>query len=278
LAQQHEVSRKFLYQQIHTAEAALDQAFAPSSTRDDVLFYLPVTKAWLRQLVLALVFICHSSYRGVVELLRDLFDTAVALGTVHNIVRSAVPQARWFNQQYDLSPIDIGAHDEIFQADDPVLVGVATASTFCYLLSLEEHHDAETWGIRLLELADRGFAPQAIIADGGSGLRAGQKLALPEVPCWGNVFHLIRDVKELACFLERRAYKVLDASQQLARKRTRQQQQGQDLRALGQRPNRARAACDAAIGLYDDIALLLDWLHHDILAVAGPCAAERLAL
>ena len=69
LAREHEVSRKFLYQQVHTAEAALGAAFACSSKADDVLFYLPVTKAWLRQLVLALVFICHSSTRGVVELL-----------------------------------------------------------------------------------------------------------------------------------------------------------------------------------------------------------------
>ena len=55
LARQHEVSRKFLYQQVHTAEKALSEAFAPSSRPDDVLFYLPVTKAWLRQLVLGLV-------------------------------------------------------------------------------------------------------------------------------------------------------------------------------------------------------------------------------
>ena len=55
LARQHEVSRKFLYQQVHTAEEALSEAFAPSSRPDDVLFYLPVTKAWLRQLVLGLV-------------------------------------------------------------------------------------------------------------------------------------------------------------------------------------------------------------------------------
>ena len=69
LARENEVSRKFLYQQAHTAEEALTEAFAPSSRSDDVLFYLPVTKAWLRQLVLALVLICHSSVRGVVELL-----------------------------------------------------------------------------------------------------------------------------------------------------------------------------------------------------------------
>src|SRR5271155_655015 len=49
LARQHEVSRKFLYQQVHTAEQALSQAFAlPSTPPEKVLFYLPVTKAWLR--------------------------------------------------------------------------------------------------------------------------------------------------------------------------------------------------------------------------------------
>ena len=81
-------------------------AFAPCSSRpDEVLFYLPVTKAWLRQLVLGLVFICHSSTRGVVELLRDLFDYRISLGTVHNIVHSPVAQARRINEQYDLSTI-----------------------------------------------------------------------------------------------------------------------------------------------------------------------------
>ena len=59
LARQHEVSRKFLYQQVHTAEKALSEAFAPSSRPDDVLFYLPVTKAWLRQLVLGLAYVAQ---------------------------------------------------------------------------------------------------------------------------------------------------------------------------------------------------------------------------
>src|SRR4051794_1983920 len=86
LARRHDLSRKFLYQQVHTAAGALDRAFAPSSTLDDALFYLPVTKAWLQQLVVALVLICHSSYRGVAELLSDLFDYPMSLGTVHNIV------------------------------------------------------------------------------------------------------------------------------------------------------------------------------------------------
>jgi hypothetical protein len=278
LAREHEVSRKFVYHQVHTAQQALQQAFEPPSPRDDVLFYLPVTKAWLRQLVLALVLICHSSYRGVVELLGDLFDYSMSLGNVHNIVRSAVPQAQWINQQGDLSAVRIGTHDEIFQASDPVLVGVDTASTFCYLLSLEEHRDAETWGIRLLELVDRGFAPEAIVADGGSGLRAGQKLALSDVPCRGDHFHLISDFEATVGYLERRAYQAIDACEQRQRERKRQDRRGERLHSPALRLRYARAACDPAIKLFDDVSLLLDWLRQDILAVAGPSYAQRCAL
>ena len=116
LARQHEVSRKFVYQQVAAAEVALDRAFAPPPRADDVLFYLPVTRAWLRQLALALVLICHSSTRGVVELLRDLFDYRISQGAVHNIVHGAVPRARGINRRYDLSGIGIGLLDEIYQA------------------------------------------------------------------------------------------------------------------------------------------------------------------
>ena len=53
LAREHEVSRKFVYQQVDTAGQALNQAFDPPPTPSGkVLYYLPVTKEWLRQLVL----------------------------------------------------------------------------------------------------------------------------------------------------------------------------------------------------------------------------------
>jgi hypothetical protein len=171
LAQEYEVSRKFLYQQADTARDALSQAFNPQPKDEDVLFHLPVTKSWLRQLVLALVLIGHAPYRAVVELFRDLLDCRIGLGTVHNIVRSAVEPARAISGRVDLAGVRNGALDEIFQAQKPVLVGVDTASTYCFLLSVEEHRDADTWGVRLLELVDQGFNPQATVADAGSSLR-----------------------------------------------------------------------------------------------------------
>ena len=280
LAQEHQVSRKFVSQQAANAAQALHEAFAPNPGSDQaVLFYLPVTKAWLRQLVLALLLICHSSYRGVVELLRDLFAYDISVGTVHNIVQAAVPLARQHNAAADVSGIRIGAHDEIFQGGQPVLVGADVASTFCYLLSLEEHRDGDTWGIRLLELQDRGFQPEATIADFGSGLRAGQKLALATTPCRGDVFHALQGVTAALTAVENRAYQAMEACNTLERKQANYVwRHGRANPKLTNKLPHARRAESQAVALAEDVAVLLRWLRDDILAVAGPPAAERRLL
>jgi hypothetical protein len=289
LAQEHRVSRKFVYRQTAKAQQALDDAFAPDlAPAEDVLFYLPVTRAWLRQLMLALTLLCHSSFRGVVELLRDLFDVSVSLGTVHNVVRAAVAAARRHHAAQALSGIRIGAHDEIYQADRPVLVGADVASTYCYLLSPEEHCDADTWGVRLLELQDQGLRPDATIADGGHALRLGQAEAWPDVPCRGDVFHLLRPFEQLVSALSHRAYQAIAARTALqqraarARRPLRTKKSARQRAARQRRQNRlacqlcaARKEEARAVALADDVAVLLRWLREDILAVAGPEAATR---
>jgi hypothetical protein len=52
LAEQLDVSRKFVYGQAHKADLALDNVFSPAAPDDEVLFHLPVTGTWLRQATL----------------------------------------------------------------------------------------------------------------------------------------------------------------------------------------------------------------------------------
>lgn len=132
LAARHNVSRKYVYRQANKASVALDEVFASSAPDDRVLFELPVTKIWLRQLTLRLTLICHSSYLGVVELMRDLLGMPISEGTVHNVHQAAARQAGSINRSMDLSPIRVGLHDEIFQGSQPVLAGVDAKSTYCY--------------------------------------------------------------------------------------------------------------------------------------------------
>src|ERR1700752_1950336 len=148
LAAEHEVSRKFVYQQASKANQALEEAFTPAPVDEQVLFYIPVTTRWLRRLVLALLLICHSSYRGVVELLRDIIGFSLSVERVHAIAHDAMERARAL-PPISLPEVRIGAHDEIFQNRQPVLVGVDVASTYCYLLSLEKYRDGDTWAVRL---------------------------------------------------------------------------------------------------------------------------------
>jgi len=279
LADEFDVSRKFVYQQKALAEEALGDVFAPQEADDQVLFQLPVTKQWLRQLTLGVVLICHSPLRGVVELMRDLFDYDISLGTVFNTVKAAVTPARERNHAQDLSPVRVGAHDEIFQAGQPVLVGVDPLSTYCYLLSLEEHRDADTWGVHLLDLQERGFHPDFVVADAGKALRAAQAEVLPGVSCRSDVFHALYEVQEVVTTLENRAYDAMTTCADLELKMARDQHHGRPVdRSCVKRLSDATKEQAQAIALADAVALLACWLHYDVLDLAGPPHADRVAL
>lgn len=275
LARQHGVSRRFVYQQASKASNALEEAFAAEGQDEQVLFHLPVTKAWVRQFVLELALLCHSPFRAITEVLGDLFHHPVSIGTVHNIVHAAVERARLVNDRQDLSAVRVGAHDEIFQAGRPVLVGVDVDSTYCYLLAMEDHRDETTWGIHLLDLSERGLCPDYTIADGGQGLRAGQKAAWGQsVACHGDVFHAERELESLACFLEHRAARCTAARQRIQRKMdpTKKYNGGRALcrRLAGARKEEARAG-----DLAGDMRPLADWMRKDVLSLAGPDRKTR---
>jgi len=277
LAARHGVSRKFIYQQTHKARAVLDDAFSSATPDHEVLFELAVTKAWLRQVIVGLTLICRSSYRGVVEFLRDLLGVPVSLGCVHDVLEAATRQASAINHDQDLSCIRVGLHDEIFQGATPVLAGVDAASTYCYLLAAERHRDADTWGVHLLDAAAQGLDPDYTIADAGQGLRAGQQAAWSDTPCHGDVFHIQRQCEGLAHTLSRLAKGATSRRQTLQAKTGRGGHRGPD-DELATQLALARQTEAQAHELARDIRTLAQWLRHDVLALARPALTTRLML
>jgi hypothetical protein len=278
LAEQWAVSRPFVYRQAALADEALDNAFAPCLGDDEVLFQLPVTKDWIRQFALSAVLVGHSSFRGVQEMLEAVFDFhGLSVGSVHNLVREAVEKARPINAGEDLRGIRVGAHDEIYQAGQPVLAGVDLDSTYCYLLRAAEHCDETTWGVSLLELSERGLALERTIADGGKALRAGQAAAWPLTPCDGDVFHAERDLSAVAYYLENRARGCTSARAGLERKMERARKHGLG-RALSTKLAMARSEEARTVSLAKDTKILSDWLQRDILSGPGADLATRKAL
>ena len=228
-----------------------------------------MTKNWILQVILALIFICHSSYRGVVEFLRDLFDYPISVATVHNRVSSVVEKAQEINKSQDLSGIKVGLEDEIFQSKLPVLEGIDAFSTYCYLLAGADHRDEDTWVYHLLDASEQGLNPDYSIADGAKGLRAGHKAAWPGKPFHGDVFHILYQGKELENYLCRRAKGVTRRREKLDEKMKRAKKKGQGNRWLKELTV-ARLAEQQSKKLVQDIAILFDWLRNDILALTGP--------
>jgi hypothetical protein len=278
-AVQYGTSRKFVYQQMHKAGAALDDAFMSAAPDEEVLFTLTVTKAWLRQVIVGLALICHSSYRGVVEFLRDLLGISISVGSVHQVLQFVTQNAGVLNRDQDLSGIRVGLHDEIFHDGKPVLTGVDAASTYCYLLAAAHHRDADTWGVHLLDATEQGLKPEYTIADAGQGLRAGQKVAWDAVPCHGDVFHIQRQCEGLANTLARLAKGATSRCKTLQANIARDAARHPDdhlaselaLALAWQAETKARRlACD--------VRTLIHWLSHDVLALAGPMLTTRQVL
>ncbi len=153
------------------------------------------------------------------ELLRDLFDYSLSIGTVHNRVIEAVQKARKINQDQDLSAIEVALLDELFQSNRPVLTGVDAHSTYCFLLESVEHRDEDTWGWYLLEASAQGLkerlhncTPQGKVSEGE--LQA----AWENIPCHGDVWHILDQGEALCRNLAKKAQGATTKREELEQK------------------------------------------------------------
>jgi hypothetical protein len=94
------------------------------SSNGDVLYHLPITKAWITQLVIALMLLGHTSYRNIAMIMKDLFDYNISEGTIHSIFINPVDQAKTINASEELSNIEVTANDELFHHNKPILSGI----------------------------------------------------------------------------------------------------------------------------------------------------------
>jgi len=121
----------------------------------------------------------------------------------------------------------------------------------------------------------QGFEPDYTIADGGSGLRAGQKAAMPEPPCHGDVFHIQQQFEKVSNGLIRRVQgietRLMKQAQQMI-KASLKDIVAQKL--LGQQWLAERQE-QVLVCLAQDVKTLLGWFSHDVLALAGSSLAVR---
>lgn len=274
IAQYHQVSRNTVYAQQRRARSALDDEFLPSTQDEKVLFYLPVTKGMIGQIIIDLLMICKASYRDSLLFLRDVFDIDINLGTLYNIHNTACQKAMDINSTYSLGAIQQSASDEIFHRNKPHLAVVDIRSRYCASLSCEVKRDTDTWSIHLLDLIEQGFQPDVNISDHGSGMTKAFKDVLPNTEHRFDHFHLIKSGKDLVRYLKNmkesaitRQIKVLEKMEKAKLKN-----KGNTLSTKLVQVTREAAHAES---LYQHVCTLFSWLQVDILQMAGYPPKER---
>jgi hypothetical protein len=204
LSTAYKVSRKFIYTQKNKTTTAINEAFSLADNDETILYHLPVRKSWIKQAVLSLALDCRGCFRGIIRSVKSLFDYDISIGSVSAIVKDKISKAVETNQQQDLSAISLGAIDELYHQNKPVLAGVDIRSLYCFLLTQENSADEDSWGTHLLDLKKQRLNPDRFIADDGAGLHAGLSVSYPTTPCDMDNFHLSKRMMELRRYFRNR--------------------------------------------------------------------------
>ncbi len=168
LSKKFQCSRTTVHAQKRRALEAAAKVF--DETDEEVLSTIAVSNSLIHTMVVALYLVCGSSYRGIMFFLESLFGYSISLGSVFNLLDVTADKAASINGAYELSAIKSSAADEVFHRNHPTLSIVDIESRFCALLAKANDRDHETWGIHLLDLQARGYAPTTSIVDDSKGL------------------------------------------------------------------------------------------------------------
>lgn len=269
LAKANQVSRQFVHAQKRKLLQSANKTFSDKIEDDQKpLFLLPVTKEWIEQFILSLVLDCRATFRGVIKAMRSLLDYGISIGTISKIVKDAITKAIVINAMQDLSNVKLGAHDELFHQNKPILAGIDIISLYCYLLSHENHRDGDTWGIHLLDLIEQKFDPDRVFGDDASGLALGHHLVLPETPFHLDNFHLTKELIELRRFFRNRLKTSTTYNLKMMQKIERAKLVGKPQKytrkvGLAQKDEAKMRVISQSIDT------LVDWMLHDVLNKPG---------
>ena len=276
LANEFGCSRTTVYDQQKIALQAVGQAFTPIDD-DKVLFYLPITKKIIYTLVIMLHLTCRSTYRHIIEFLRDFLGFDISIGSVFNIINDAAIKAGNINKSYDLSSVKTSSSDEVFHRNQPIMATVDIPSRYCLQADLCDARDGETWAINLLFLKDQGYNPDSVIVDSAKGMTNGYKEALSGTRIRYDHFHILKAIKDAARFLRNKAQSMLTTAEKtyvkIASAKT------ADIKTkLSTQFEHEFAAFQQISEISQQFSILVNWLQYDVLQLTSYSYEQRAEL
>lgn len=162
--------------------------------------------------VVTLAVEAHASNAATQACIETMLGQHVAAGRISGILHEASECATLQLQAVPMPAQPVfAAADEIYDHGSPVLAVIEDQHLAVLLASKEDAADGTTWGVRLLELQDRGLTYDLLVKDQGKAMTAGitDSGVLPPERCGSDVFHCLltfgREVRALAHMAARAA-------------------------------------------------------------------------
>jgi len=268
VSQEFDVNRVFVYAQKSRIKEILESE-SPSIN----IPVVELNKRMVEKIIIAGMLICKASTEDIQRFLDEVFGQSISIGKISSIINEAALTAQRWNDSINLSTIKIGANDEIFQGNSPILVGVDPLTTYTYLLNSADHRDATTWGTYLLEKEKlQNLHLELSVNDGGLGLRKGVKEAFPDADIQLDVFHTEYDFSKAVFSAERSAYKDIKLEEQL-RIKAEKRCTDRDIQKYETSVTKANQSID----YYDKLYLLSQWIR-ELLMIGGYTFDEKMGL
>ena len=217
LACRHHISRQSASNLVHRVEQAALQAVSPQPAgRSPLQRTITVNRERIRDTVVALAVEGRAANAGTQACLQTAFGTHVSAGKISGILKDAAGQAV---EQMSAWPMPAAplhtALDEIYDHGVPILTAIEDEHLGVLLTSKEQHADADTWGVRLLELRDRGLQFAQVVKDQGTAMAAGLVAAQVTAPVETDHFHFLRTFGREARHLAHQATRAQEHADKL---------------------------------------------------------------
>jgi len=253
IAQVYQISRTFLYQLLLMANLQLETLFS-----DEKLLFQK-DHQHLEQLLLLLRLEGNCSLLSISSILKALQYHPDSLGSLSQFFHSA-GQALPSTLLMPSKKLVFYLSDEIFALHTPILVTIDAQSTAILNIELASDRSAETWRSHFEALENHHFFSLGMASDRGKGVVAGYQAACDMALWVADYFHEFRDLFEVLHHLERKTYAAINKAYEAARRFANAKSEA-NLQKRLQQYETAHHACEQAIGLYDQLDVLLDLLR-----------------
>jgi hypothetical protein len=199
LARRHRISRQRASHLVNGARRALTDTLQPRPPgRPRRTTAVTVTPERLEDAVLMLSVDGKASLEGTQACIEALLDRHLAIGRISAIRQRAAEQTRRLLETWPLPTAALClVCDELYDHGQPLLAAMEDEHLAVLWVSREDEADGTTWGVRLLDLQDRGLHVRSLITDQGQGMARGIAEAeiVPATAHGLDTFHFDRDVQ-----------------------------------------------------------------------------------